>query len=136
MKTQQQVLRDALTLVLGTTPVKGQLSITPEQRELVADEMMKTYDVEWTIKSEVAKSDPRRYIVGEKSTDLIQSWTFKHLTSAEKKAKAEAKSGAVVGVSEAPAVGMSKLQEIKVALESGLISKEQASELTLALLAA
>jgi len=133
MKSQQQVLKEALTLVLGTTPVKGQLVITGEQRELVANEMMKTYDVEWTIKSEVAKSDPRRYIVGEKSTDLIQSWTFKHLTSAEKKAKAEAKSGVAEA---APAMGMSKLQEIKVALESGLISKEQASELTLALLAA
>ena len=95
MRTQQDVLRAALTLVLGSIPVKGQLKITPEQRELVADEMMKTYEIDWVIKSEVAKGNPRSYIVGVKSTDLIQSWTFKHLTNAERAAKAAPVAAAV-----------------------------------------
>jgi hypothetical protein len=129
MKTQQQVLRDALTLVLGSVPVKGQVTITPEQRELVADEMMKTYEIDWVIKSDLAKANPRAYIVGEKSTDLIQSWTFKHLTSAEKKAKAESK---VSNVS----VSNDKVGLIKAALDAGLITQEVATAKILELLAA
>ena len=127
MKSQQQVLRDALTLVLGSTPVKGQLVISPEQRELVADEMMKTYEIDWTIKSEIAKGNPRSYIVGVKGTDLIQSWTFKHLTAAEKKDK-------VAGTAVAPS--NDKLSLIKAALAAGLITQEVASAKVLELLAA
>lgn len=127
MKTQQAVLRDALTLVLGSVPVKGQVTITAEQRELVADEMMKTYEIDWVIKSDVAKANPRSYIVGDKSTDLIQSWTFKHLTSAEKKAKVASNVG---GVSN------DKVSLIKAALDAGLITQEVASAKILELLAA
>lgn len=126
MKTQQQVLRDALTLVLGCVPVKGQVVITAEQRELVADEMMKTYEIDWVIKSDVAKANPRSYIVGDKSTDLIQSWTFKHLTAAEKKAKASSNVGG----------GNDKVSLIKAALDAGLITQEVASAKILELLAA
>ena len=129
MKTQQSVLRDALTLVLGFVPVKGALTITTEQRVLVADEMMKTYDVDWTIKSDVARLDPRAYIVGDKSTDLIQSWTFKHLTAAEKKLKATA---SVSNVN----VGNDKVSLIKAALDAGLITQEIATAKILELLAA
>ena len=127
MKTQQQVLRDALTLVLGSVPVKGQVVITAEQRELVADEMMKTYEIDWVIKSDVAKANPRSYIVGDKSTDLIQSWTFKHLTAAEKKAKVASNVG---GVSN------DKVSLIKAALDARLITQEVASAKILELLAA
>ena len=126
MRTQQDVLRSALTLVLGSTPVKGKLVITKEQRESVADEMMKSYGVDWVIKSEVASANPRSYIVGEKSTDLIQSWTFKHLTEKEREAKK-----AVV----APA-GNDKMSLIKAALDAGLITQEIAGDLVAKLLAA
>lgn len=129
MKTQQAVLRDALTLVLGSVPVKGQVTISAEQRELVANEMMKTYEIDWVIKSDLAKANPRAYIIGDKSTDLIQSWTFKHLTSAEKKAKAEA---SVSNVS----VGNDKVSLIKAALDAGLITQEIATAKILELLAA
>lgn len=127
MRTQQDVLRSALTLVLGSTPVKGKLVITKEQRESVADEMMKSYGVDWVIKSEVASANPRSYIVGEKSTDLIQSWTFKHLTEKER----EAKKVAVV----APASN-NKMSLIKAALDAGLITQEIATAEIMKLLAA
>ena len=128
MRTQQDVLRSALTLVLGSTPVKGKLVITKEQRESVADEMMKSYEIDWVIKSEIAKSNPRSYIVGEKGTDLIQSWTFKHLTEKEREAKK-------AGVVAAPA-GNDKMSLIKAALDAGLITQETAAAAVLKLLAA
>lgn len=128
MRTQQDVLRSALTLVLGSTPVKGKLVITKEQREAVADEMMKSYEIDWVIKSDIAKANPRAYIMGEKGTDLIQSWTFKHLTEKEREAK---KASVVV----APA-GNDKMSLIKAALDAGLITQEIASDMVAKLLAA
>lgn len=109
MRTQQDVLRSALTLVLGSTPVKGQLKITAEQREAVAAEMMKSYGVDWVIKSEVAAANPRSYIMGDKSTDLIQSWTFKHLTSAERAAKV------VAPAASTPKLSVAQILELKAA---------------------
>ena len=85
------------------------MKITAEQREAVAAEMMKSYGVDWVIKSEVAAANPRSYIMGDKSTDLIQSWTFKHLTSAERAAKV------VAPAASTPKLSVAQILELKAA---------------------
>jgi len=118
--SQQAALRAALTIVLGSEPVKGQLVITDEQRAAVGQLMMQWLREErWTIKEGTrAAAEPMMYITGRRPTDLIQAWV-----NPRKKEKSEE-------------VGGDKLALIKQAVDAGLMSKEQAQELIMKFLAA
>lgn len=119
-QSQQAALRAALTLVLGSEPVKGQLIITDEQRTAVGQLMLQWLKEErWSIKEGTrAAAEPMMYITGRRPTDLIQAWV-----NPRKKEKSED-------------VGGDKLQLIKQAVDAGLMSKEQAQELIMKFLAA
>lgn len=118
--SQQAALRAALTIVLGSEPVKGQLVITDEQRAAVGQLMMQWLKEErWSIKEGTrAAAEPMMYITGRRPTDLIQAWV-----NPRKKEKSEGVAG-------------DKLQLIKQAVDAGLMSKEQAQELIMKFLAA
>lgn len=119
-QSQQAALRAALTIVLGSEPVKGQLVITDEQRAAVGQLMMQWLKEErWSIKEGTrAAAEPMMYITGRRPTDLIQAWV---------NPRKKEKSGEVAG---------DKLQLIKQAVDAGLMSKEQAQELIMKFLAA
>lgn len=119
-QSQQAALRAALTLVLGSEPIKGQLIITDEQRTAVGQLMLQWLKEErWSIKEGTrAAAEPMMYITGRRPTDLIQAWV-----NPRKKEKSED-------------VGGDKLQLIKQAVDAGLMSKEQAQELIMKFLAA
>lgn len=119
-QSQQAALRAAMTIVLGSEPVKGQLVITDEQRAAVGQLMMQWLKEErWSIKEGTrAAAEPMMYITGRRPTDLIQAWV-----NPRKKEKSEEVAG-------------DKLQLIKQAVDAGLMSKEQAQELIMKFLAA
>lgn len=119
--SQQAALRCALATVLGADPIKGQLVISDEQRSAVGELMMGWLkEGRWSIKDGTrAAQEPLQYITGKRPTDLIQAWT-------KPRKPAEAK-GAVTGTD--PMAAISK------ALELGLITKEQAAEAAMKLIA-
>lgn len=116
--SQQAALRTAFEQVLGCTPKKGELVITDDQRKAVGELMMGWLAKGlWSIKDGTrAFKDPLNYIVGRQPTCLIQAWV--------KQPKRESKSSEVT-----------PMDKIKMALEAGLITKEQAQEAALKLIA-
>lgn len=123
--SQQDALRTALATVLGSAPIKGALVITSEQRSAVGDLMMAWLQQGlWSIREGTrAASNPREYIVGNRPTDLIQAWV---LPRKEKKAESTAGAG----------VPTDKVALLKAAVEAGLMTREQAAEKLLSILAA
>jgi hypothetical protein len=107
--SQQDALRTAFQQVLGFAPSKGSLAITEEQRLKVGELMMEWLKLgRWSIRPGTrAFSNPFNYIVGKQPTCLIEAWVQ------PKQAK--------------QAAGNDKFTLIKMALEAGLITKEQAS---------
>lgn len=121
--SQQEALRTAFNLVLGSTPTKGQLVITPEQRQKVGEVMMQWLKEErWSIKPGTrAAENPLNYIVGTQPTCLIQAWV-------QPRKPKESPSP-----SSAPQQ-QNQMEAIKQALAAGLISQEQAQAAALKLL--
>lgn len=118
--SQQEALRTALTQVLGTTPVKYQLEITPEQRTKVGELMMGWLKEErWSIRPGTrAAQNPLNYIVGTGETCLIQAWI---------KPRPQ-KSAATFDNRTAPVATESKFDLLKKAVDAGIISKEDAQK--------
>ncbi len=113
--SQQDALRTALAQVLGFAPSKGSLTITEEQRLKVGELMMEWLKQDrWSIRPGTrAHSNPFNYIVGKQPTCLIQAWVE------PKQAKPQvATSGGTPD----------KFQLIKMAVEAGILSKEEASK--------
>ena len=119
--SQQDALRTALTQVLGTPPSKGSLVITEEQRAEVGKVMMAwLQEGRWSIRPGTrAFANPLNYIVGKMPTCLIEAWVQ------PKQAKVQAATG-----NAQP----SKFDLIKMAVEAGILSKEEASKQFMALL--
>lgn len=111
--SQQAALRSALTQVMGTEPTKGQLVISDEQRAQVGALMVGWLDDGlWSIREGTrAHGNPLAYITGKQPTCLIQAW----VNPRKKEGSAEAS-------------GDDKLQQIKQALDAGLITQEQAQQ--------
>lgn len=118
--SQQDALRTALTQVLGFAPTKGSLVITEEQRMKVGDLMMEWLQQgRWSIRPGTrAFSNPLNYIVGKQPTCLIEAWVQ------PKQAKPQ------VGTTP----GNDKFALIKMAVEAGIISKEEGAKQFFALL--
>ena len=114
--TQQAALKEAFTQVLGAVPTKGQVEISEEQRAKMGELMMGWLkEGLWSIKDGTrAAQFPLEYIVGKRPTDLIQAWI-----KPRHKKEPEA----------APQQG--RLEQIKAALDAGLIDAETAKELTM-----
>ena len=121
--SQQEALRTALTQVLGTPPSKGSLTITEEQRQKVGDLMMGWLkDSRWSIRPGTrAFSNPLNYIVGKQPTCLIEAYC----TPKVKKNEATASSPA-----------NDKFALIKMAVEAGILSKEEGAKQFMTLLEA
>lgn len=111
--SQQAALRMAFETVLGSVPKKGELVISDEQRTAVGTLMVGWLkDGLWSIKDGTrAAAEPMLYITGKRPTDLIQAWM--------KVKKKE---------SDAAPSGDEFLAKVKMALEAGLITKEQAAD--------
>jgi len=111
--SQQDALRTALQQVLGHAPVRGNLVITDEQRKKVGEIMMGWLQQgRWSIRPGTrAFSNPLNYIVGRQPTCLIESWV-------NPKQKAPASSG----------TPNDKFQLIKLAVDAGIISKEDGAK--------
>jgi len=120
--SQQEALRAALTEVLGVKPSKGSLIITEEQRMKVGDLMMAWLKLErWSIRPGTrAHSNPLNYIVGKQPTCLIEAWVT---PKAQKNQAATATSPA-----------NDKFALIKMAVEAGILSKEEGAKQFMALL--
>lgn len=121
--SQQDALRTALQQVLGFAPSKGSLVITDEQRQEVGKLMMEWLQAgRWSIRPGTrAFSNPLNYIVGKQPTCLIEAWV--------QPKQAKQPNGAA-----APAGQPSKFELIKMAVEAGILSKEEASKQFMALL--
>ena len=120
--SQQDALRTALAQILGFAPSKGSLSITEEQRLKVGELMMEWLKLgRWGIRPGTrAFSNPFNYIVGKQPTCLIEAWVQ------PKQAKQQATSG----------TPPTKFELIKMAVEAGILSKEDASKQFMELLEA
>ena len=118
--SQQDALRTAFKQVLGVAPSKGSLTITEEQRQEVGKVMMAWLtEGRWSIKSGTrAHSNPLNYIVGKQPTCLIEAWVQ------PKQAKQQAPSNP----------SNDKFNLIKMAVEAGILSKEEAAKQFMALL--
>lgn len=120
--SQQAALRQALTMVLGVTPVKGSLVISDEQRAKVGEIMMDWLKQDlWSIKPGTrAAAEPLRYITGKNPTDLIQAWVV---------VKQRSDANANTGSAKPDPMAL-----IKQALDAGLITQEQAQSAAMKLL--
>ena len=122
--SQQDAVRAAFTQVLGCTPTKHQVVLTAEQRDAVGQLLLQWYQQGlWSINQGTrAAADPVSYVTGKRPTDLIQAWVNPKKAKPVVETKAEAQPD--------------KFRMIELALERGLISKEKAEELTVALICA
>ena len=120
--SQQDALRTAFKQVLGVAPSKGALTITEEQRQEVGKVMMAWLtEGRWSIKPGTrAHSNPLNYIVGKQPTCLIEAW----VTPKAQKQQATQPTN--------PAAD--KFQLIKLAVEAGILSKEEGAKQFMALL--